>query len=286
MTAQVIAITADELEALHGAGPLAFTCYLHLRAWMDYGTGITGRSRPISLAMLRTYCETHTPRGAGVQITAPSEKEIRTALARLQRAGLLRRLAGDRLSFALPRAAVASARPNQTGHGAGAEQSTAPGTTKPAPVKAFRPEPGTDRNSIEEAEEANRAHIMNHVSLSSTCALVQFLHLQDIPTAGRETTLKRWRAEGITAEGLQKAVAVARSVRAKVGSTQPVNVGLLDRILSSPPPRATVPRIGADLVAIGTAQGYPPRPGESWEAYRLRLAAHDGRSVTRRAPCA
>lgn len=269
MTAQVIAITADELEALHGAGPLAFQCYLHLRTWMDYGTGITGRSRPISLAMLRAYCETHTPRGAGVQITAPSEKEIRTALARLQRAGLLRRLAGDRLAFSLPLAAVASARPNQTGHGAGAEQSTAPGTTNPAPVKAPRPEPGTDRKPT---EQPNRAHIMNQVSLSSTCALVQFLHLQDIPTAGRETTLERWRAEGITAEGLQKAVAVARSVRAKVGSTQPVNVGLLDRILSSPPPGATAPRIGADLVAIGTAQGCPPRPGESWEQYRFRLS--------------
>lgn len=269
MTAQVIAITADELEALHGAGPLAFQCYLHLRTWMDYGTGITGRSRPISLAMLRTYCETHTPRGAGVQITAPSEKEIRTALARLQRAGLLRRLAGDRLAFSLPLAAVASARPNQTGHGAGAEQSTAPGTTNPAPVKAPRPEPGTDRKPT---EQPNRAHIMNQVSLSSTCALVQFLHLQDIPTAGRETTLERWRAEGITAEGLQKAVAVARSVRAKVGSTQPVNVGLLDRILSSPPPGATAPRIGADIVAIGTAQGCPPRPGESWEQYRFRLS--------------
>lgn len=283
MTAQVIAITADELEALHGAGPLAFQCYLHLRAWMDYGTGITGRSRPISLAMLRTYCETHTLRGAGVQITAPSEKEVRTALARLQRAGLLRRLAGDRLAFSLPLAAVAPKRPNQTGHGAGAEQSTAPGTTKPAPVKALRAEPGTDRKPI---EQPNRAHIMNQASLSSTCALVQFLHLQDIQTAGREATLERWRADGITAEALQKAVAAARSVRAKAASTQPVNVGLLDRILSSPPPVATLPRIGADLVAIGTAQGYPPRPGESWEAYRLRLAAPDGRNSGRRAPCA
>ena len=283
MTAQVIAITADELEALHGVGPLAFTCYLHLRAWMDYGTGITGRSRPISLAMLRTYCETHTPRGAGVQITAPTEKEIRTALARLQRAGLLRRLAGDRLAFSLPLAVVASARPNQTGHGAGAELSTAPGTAKPAPVKAFRPEPGTDRAPI---EQPNRAHIMNQVSLSSTCELVQFLHRQDIQTAGREATLERWRGDGIALDALQKAVAVARTVRAKAASAQPVNVGLLDRILRSPPPVPTLPRIGgADLVATGTALGCPPRPGESWEAYRVRLGSHDGRNVGKRSPC-
>ena len=155
-------------------------------------------------------------------------------------------------------AVVASARPNQTGRGAGAEQSTAPGTTKPAPVKTLRAEPGTDRKPI---EQPNRAHIMNQVSLSSTCALVQFLHLQDIQTAGREATLDRWRADGVTADALQKAVAAARSVRAKAGSTQPVNVGLLDRILSSPPPGATRPRIGAALGVIGTAQGCPPRPG-------------------------
>lgn len=281
MTAQIIAITADELEALHGAGPLAFQCYLHLRAWMDYGTGITGRSRPISLAMLRAYCETHTPRGAGVQITAPSEKEIRTALARLQRAGLLRRLAGDRLAFSLPLALVASARPNQTGHGAGAEPSTAPGTAKPAPFKPLPLEPGTDRKPT---ERPNRAHIMNQVSLLSTCALVQLLHRQDIQTAGREATLERWRNEGVTADALQQAVAVARNVRDKAGSSQPVNVGLIDRILSSSPPVPALPRNRADLVAAGTTRGCPPRPGESWEAYRLRLASHDGRSAGRRSP--
>lgn len=76
---QVIAITADELDALYGISPLAFQVYVLLRTWMDYRTGKTGQSRPVSLAMLRAYCETHTPRGKGVQITAPSEKEIRTA---------------------------------------------------------------------------------------------------------------------------------------------------------------------------------------------------------------
>jgi hypothetical protein len=58
---QLITLRGIELETLHGAGPLAFEVYVMLRWWMDYRTGITGRRRPISLAMLITYCETHTP---------------------------------------------------------------------------------------------------------------------------------------------------------------------------------------------------------------------------------
>ena len=80
---QLITLRGIELETLHGAGPLAFEVYVMLRWWMDYRTGITGRRRPISLAMLITYCETHTPRGAGTQIEQPTEKSIRGALERL-----------------------------------------------------------------------------------------------------------------------------------------------------------------------------------------------------------
>ena len=95
-TEQLITLRRIELETLHGAGPLAFEAYVMLRGWMDFRTGITGRSRPISLAMLATYCETHTPRGAGTQIEQPTEKSIRGALERLERVGMLRRLTGRR----------------------------------------------------------------------------------------------------------------------------------------------------------------------------------------------
>lgn len=158
---QLIALTDAELDTLHGIGSLGFHLYILLRTFADYGTGIVGRSRPVSLAMLATYAECHTSRGAGIQVEQPSEKAIRNALAKLQRAGLLRRMAGERLIFLLPLALTAQARPFQTGRDEGTDLSTEPGTRKPAPAKAMQSEPGTDDAP---QQSPNRAHIMFHVN--------------------------------------------------------------------------------------------------------------------------
>ena len=284
-TEQLITLRRIELETLHGAGPLAFEAYVMLRGWMDYRTGITGRSRPISLAMLATYCETHTPRGAGTQIEKPTEKRIRGALDRLERAGLLHPLAGPRLAYRLPLAATASARPNQTGHGAGTPPPTEPGAVFPAPALETSPELGTLQDT---SKGTNRAHIRNHVLLLSTCALVDYLEQQNVSTAGKEETIERWRADGLTLNALQQAMSTAHAVRTKAGSTQPVNIGLLDSLLINAP-RVGYRRTGGGLIATGTAQGKPPRPGESWEAYRQRIAAHsspcNAKTRRERAPC-
>lgn len=161
MSAQLIALTDREIDTLHGVGSLAFHLYVLLRTFADFGSGIVGRTRPISLSMLASYAETHTRRGAGVQIEQPSEKTIRNALAKLQRAGLLRRLPGDRLVFALPLALTAPARPNQTGHVAGTDQSTQRGTAQPASSLVMQAAQGTDAAP---QQRPNRAHIKVHVN--------------------------------------------------------------------------------------------------------------------------
>ncbi len=145
MAEQVIALTASEIDALHGVGPLAFTVYVLLRQWMDYGTGTVGRTRPVSLAMIRAYTETHTRKNKGMHIEQPSERGIRTALERLIGAGLLQRLSGDRLAFRLPSALTsASVRPKKTRRTAD--------TLNPAPALA-----------ISGIEGGNPTHIMGHV---------------------------------------------------------------------------------------------------------------------------
>lgn len=164
-TPRIIALTDGEIDTLHGIGSLGFHLYVLLRTFADYRSGTVGRTRPISLAMLAAYSETHTRRGGGMQITQPSEKEVRTALDRLTRAGLLRRLSGDRLSFLLPLALTASSRPAQTRHGGGAEVSTERGTGNPAPELARQAEPGT---AADTGPGANRAHIMNHENQTLT----------------------------------------------------------------------------------------------------------------------
>ncbi|TXG77740.1 MAG: hypothetical protein E6R11_06075 [Rhodocyclaceae bacterium] len=153
---RLIALTDREVDGLFGIGPLGALIYLSLRAVMDYHDGTAGRSTPISLNGLAMACETHTTRGRGVQITRPSEKEVRGALGKLQRAGLLRRLPGDALAFRLPLALVASARPIQTGHSAGTVLSTQPGTVQPASTLVMQAAPGTDAAP---QQRPNRAHI-------------------------------------------------------------------------------------------------------------------------------
>lgn len=264
MKGQVIAITAEEIDALHGVGPLSFQAYVLLRTWMDYGTGITGRSRPISLAMLRAYCETHTPRGAGVQITAPSEKEVRTALARLHRVGLLRRLPGDRLAFRLPLAAVACARPNQTGHGAGAERSTEPDTAKAAPLKAKRREPGTVNA---QCRQANPAHIMVHENQNQQHPPERSVDKRE-PASPNDslrdlTDIRNWLADKwFPGERAHQAEPPAQRLRKD---------GFAEGIRACPPASAEETR----LLTIGRRKGKEPRPGESWAAFRARLFAND-----------
>ena len=153
---RLIALTDREVDGLFGIGPLGALLYVSLRAVMDYHDGTAGRSTPISLHGLAMAAETHTTRGRGVQITRPSEKEVRGALAKLERNGLLRRLSGDALAFRLPLALVASARPIQTGHSAGTVLSTQPGAAQPASTLVMQAAPGTDAAA---QQRANRAHV-------------------------------------------------------------------------------------------------------------------------------
>ena len=169
MNEQIIALRAIELEALHGTGPLAFTTYILMRSWMDYGTGIVGRSRPLSLAMLAAHTETHITRGMGLQVAQESEKAIRVALSRLIGGGLLRRLAGVRLVFLLPLALTASARPKQTGHFEGTISYTEPSTLKAAPALGNDGEHGPVHAML---QWPNWAHIMYQENLNPTAPTV------------------------------------------------------------------------------------------------------------------
>lgn len=122
MAAAGVYLSAAELQALHGCGPLAISAYVWLRSWMDYDTGEVGRPpHVISLGKLRAYCERHIPRGTGIQIEAPTEKDVRMALDQLERAGLCQRISEPRsLILRLSQAGMSEVRPKQTGRIAGA----------------------------------------------------------------------------------------------------------------------------------------------------------------------
>ncbi len=82
----------EEDEALQGLPHLAQLLYLRvLRRYMDYRTGIVGRTRRISYQMMKEVLEVERARGSTVQ-EAITVKAIRVALAQLEAAGLIVRL--------------------------------------------------------------------------------------------------------------------------------------------------------------------------------------------------
>lgn len=280
---QLITLRGIELETLHGAGPLAFEVYVMLRWWMDYRTGITGRSRPISLAMLTAYCETHTPRGAGTQIEQPTEKKIRGALERLERVGMLRQLPGRRLAYRLPLAATASARPDQTGHGEGAAPCTAPGTRNTARTLAFKHIPGM---RYEATKPLNWAHIKNQVRLRVPQWVVDKVTAAGIDTHRAGLALEALAAQAGAPDRLDKAIARAKALRRRTGSTQALNIGLISSILEG---TQNAPEFRqANTPALRRREGQPmqidpdrpPRPGETWGAYWQRVGKQE-RSTNR-----
>lgn len=300
-------ICAAELEALHSCSPLAGMTYLWLRSFADLRSGVVGRTRPVSLSMLRAYTETHTPRGSGVQITQPSERGIRTALSVLERAGLLRRLADDRrLIYLLPRMetlSLASRKPdaNPTGkHGAepdtGDNSSNASAVADLIPrhwansvdvsmrvhrpnlthIRGQRIEPSppqtasTPEPGLDEKEGAAAA------AGSGRCkAIANLLRGAGVRVIGNETELINL-ADVPKAEVLA-AVDLARQNRLDTGSTQPIGlkfvVALLDRVQqqSIKAPAQAWWSSEASILAKGAELGLSPRPGEDWASFRARL---------------
>lgn len=271
---QLITFKRTELETLHGVGPLAFQAYVLLRWWMDYHSGITGRRRPISLAMLVAYCETHTPRGAGLQIEKPTEKSIRGAIARLERAGMLRRLAGPRLAYMLPMAVTASARPIQTGRDTGTDSCTELDSRK-APFKlAYRHIPGI---KYETTRRANRAHIKKHVCERVPAWLVDQIRAAGIHFTEADQSIIKLAELADTTERLANAIERARQLRQRAGSIQALNTGLIRSILEGAPNDVDILHAEVQGGRQRTNrqprvdQRTPPRPGETWDAYWLRL---------------
>ena len=243
---RLIAITEAELDAMHGLGPLAVSLYVELRRQMDYHDGTVGKSTPISLHGLAHATEIHTPRGRGTQIEQPSEKCIRNALDRLARAGLLRRLAGDRLAYRLPMALTARARPAQTGHDAGTYSSTDPGTAAAAPLQALQAEPGTP---TETSTEANRAHIDGQEIQKPAAARPPAV---DNPAGGTRRPNRSAAGTGRTA--------TPRTVCADGEDHR--------------------------LLLIGARLGITARPGESWRDYGARVAQARAGAQARRSAAA
>lgn len=298
-----IYVTQVEIEALHGTGPLATCAYLWLRSWMDLRTGVVGESRPISLGMLRAYCETHVAKGQGVQIVQSSERNIRTALEGLVRVGLIHRLAGDCLVYRLAKAQLVPLVPgipdaNLTGdpdakpdtvdnprsaaHRLGSLRAGRPFRT-PIPTSGRPPFPTHNRDQGTQPSRTSAATRNFTVGIAAADprqeAFANLLRNEGVVVSPTHPAVMAWVEQGVTTSDLMAAVNLARQAREAEGSNQPLNVGFIQAKLKKVIGNAVQPRTPwwssvAALEAQARKLNIPAaRPGESMEDFKARIRA-------------
>ncbi|WP_080421107.1 YdaU family protein [Burkholderia ubonensis] len=125
---------------------------------------------------------------------------------------------------------------------------------------------------------------------NAAAAFVEILRTSGVSVAASDECVASWPLRGATREDVLTAVATARQRRAKDGSTQPINVGFLDRILSDAIAARSlnaggVPRVAGDwwrswagIVERGRQLGHEQGPDEHAFEFKLRVfrAAGDG----------
>jgi hypothetical protein len=272
-----IYVTTEELDATRGLSDLAVRLYWCLRTLMDIHTGITGLRRRISYQALREESEVLTPKGKGFQRRQASEKALRCALAGLQRAGLLEAIGP--LVFRLAKAALAAARPPQTGQ----EQGTVAEAAEPTPSRAADPtgqvtprqtgrtsELGV--NSTLSVAAAHRAPAPVDNSPGKLAA--EFLHRLSqrlgypITHRPNDPLLARWSEEGLSFSVLEQAVKAAREARNRDQSCAPLNPGFIAAFLAPPDDWRTT---WSGIVGQGKALGIVQQPGELAPYFKARV---------------
>ena len=253
-----------EDAALQGLPLAAQALYLRgLRRWMDYATGVVGRSRRISWQMLREvmYVEPHK----GMQDTGtPHESKVRRLMAWLIRGGLVEdRGDGDWLIYFLPLADTdfsdqKKADRKPTSHDE--EKADTP------PVSGIRETPVETACNVEDLNSARARGEM-----------AKALREAGVKVTSQHPTLTAWLEQGLSVEFLMECVALAR-VR-KPGK-QPIAPGYLDAIVqdqkapqqSGTPEWARMPRRDEELEQWARRNGYSgPGVGVGYPEYRRQL---------------
>ncbi|AJY38686.1 YdaU family protein [Burkholderia humptydooensis] len=125
---------------------------------------------------------------------------------------------------------------------------------------------------------------------NAAAAFVEILRTSGVSVAASDECVANWPLRGATREDVLTAVATARQRRAKDGSTQPINVGFLDRILSDAIAARSsnaggAPRVAGDwwrswagIVERARQLGHEQGPDEHAFEFKLRVfrAAGDG----------
>jgi hypothetical protein len=289
-------ITFAELDALHGTGPLGIALYVLLRAAMDFRTGYVGRTTTISRNGLRMRLERETTRGKGVQVVSQASlDQIDRMLAVLVDKGLLKKESGGEvLVFRMLLARTGNVRQFQTRDNA----ATVPATSKPLPdgplpgepARGFSPNPrhirdqgskpstqaaSTGERRVDAVDKSAAAGEISTMG-TSTSKLVDVLRTEGVQVQAKSPTVARWVRQGVTVALLKGAISKARQRREEAGSAAPINVPLIDTIVTQ-----DGQAVEQDWNKRAQAVGVSAKPGEAWPQFRRRVLDAE---AARRAP--
>ena len=279
-----IYLTREEFDALRGQSNLAVRLYIHLRFRMDLASRTVGQVRPISYQALAEDCETAIRKGAGWQIMPPTRKQLRVAIANLERGALLRRLSDDAPVFLLARAPDISARQKQTGP----EQDRSTTHAKPCTARVWARTGQT--NSIERGthQRSEEKHPFSIAAAGSTprpvdkstadgaAALVEMMQIRigyPIRHHADDPRFAEWTAKGMDFDVLVAAAQAAKAARERDNNRAPLNPGYISAFLGAPDDWT---RSWSGICRKGESLGVMPQPGEASPIYKARVfaAAH------------
>ena len=305
-----IALNEIEIEALRGLSHLAVRLYLVLRWSMDAISRMAGLIRRLSLQALREETEVATPRNSGYQRDAPTEKEVRIALAALERGGLIQQIQKGQLVFSMPLASTPKIRPKNTGHepdtvfdeekpyesiaykDTGHDKTAIPGTHKDKGFKCLKATASrakrlvdnlsTEAAFFEENHYESTARLVDKLSTSLDIQAEAAVVADFLKSVCRKnqinivfndpSTLARWVAAGTPLDYLEIACKAAKKARDRDGSTAPLFPKYIDCFLAvMPVPPQAWHETWSGIEAKGESLGLFRADGEAYPAFKARV---------------
>ena len=271
-------VTIHEFDLLSGSSSLAFRLYIVLRRFMDHQTGTVGQSKHVSYQMFAEQCEKETPKGKGWHIEKPSVKELRGAIAGLERMGLIQRIVEDAPVFALPHAQKSKMGQKQTGLEQvtnAAEKNITKTTTCEEKYRPSMPEPGTHLNSKYNKETATATREPVDNSKPAAAAFLASLAEKlgyPILADQNHPRLAEWEANGTTQAAVETAVIAAVAARRRDKNPAPINPGYIAAFMAEATEKTENWRdTWSGIVSHAKTLGINQAAGEPCPAFKQRV---------------
>lgn len=303
---RMIVLTDAELDLLMDEPAEVVKLYVSLRRRMDFSSGMVGTVSAVSWWALREDMSVAACRGRR-EHGAPTERMVEKKVDALEKLGLVeRRTIYRRLAFFLPKAHRASARQKELGPTWGRQAGPDVGAIQTIDAQGFECGSGAGCGAGEILELGHTSGFRGNGFSVVNAAAEQRAVVDDasmplpaeqiavwlraaekrrgkiVRVSGHEPLLKSWSAEGVRADELEAAYALAVADREARNEAAPIMPGFLNVFVDRA--RATGGRsssrpwfcTASGIEAKGRALGVAQQPEELFPVFRARVLAAAG----------